>query len=181
MKLLPYNKADQKAPFNVPEGYFAQLNDRIRERILIEDQTVDSTLLNDLTQTPFTAPDGYFAHLHKGIQAKVTTEVSTVNKNKTPILRKLIHNSFLQGAVAACIILCFGFWAFLKYRDTNITHTNEISKVEYPDVDADMFDEDLLIETYLSSVSEEKNDQKDKISDDYLIENIDENLLLNEI
>lgn len=185
MKLDQYDKSDSHAPFNVPDGYFIGLKQKIHRRISQESSPLNDSFLSELNTSPFQVPEQYFSDIHERINIKKNALPVEGGIKRQSIILRLIHNPFIQGAVAACFILCVGFWGYLRYAHPTNQNTAKADTEIYigkdSDIDASMFDEDELIDTYLSSINEENKETKEKVSDDYLIENVDENLLLDEI
>ena len=109
-------------PFTVPAGYFQELSDNLKSRILVESMHVDD---NDGFKVPqgyfdelssrienrlavenirllvpsegFVLPDGYFTEL----SGRITSRIDDSSKGATPIRR--LFSSWISYAAAACI------------------------------------------------------------------------------
>lgn len=68
----------KKNIFQVPEGYFEQFEDRVRDRLDAGDSKLDQS--EHLKQRVFEVPEGYFDQLQDRIKDKIAEESSVLSK-----------------------------------------------------------------------------------------------------
>ncbi len=91
----------KQLPFQVEDGYFDGLSERISNAINAEESDLKYNL--HLKKTPFTVPDGYFGGLAETIEAKLTTiDKKEVSFYQSPLMRWV--------AVAASLALLITFY-----------------------------------------------------------------------
>lgn len=126
----------KKIPFTVPSGYFENLSDNLKGRILMESLRFEN-------EDEFMVPDGYFDQLSSSIESRISLEnIRTVAKSSgfkvpdtyfsslterinsrleepakviTPVRTML--NSWLSYAAAACITVMIGTGLYFNSAD----------------------------------------------------------------
>jgi hypothetical protein len=161
--------AGKKIPFTVPSGYFEELSDTLRSRMLTESlrfknedefkippqyfeqlssQIRSRIALEDLRQGSssggFTVPDHYFTELESRIHARTDHKTQRI----VP-LRRLI-NSWVTYASAACITMIIGLSIYMNsssYRfDKQLSKVPDEEIINYLQVYSTAGDTPLIIE-----------------------------------
>jgi len=176
-KRFPLLRATGKEnPFNVPDGYFDNMQQQISSRITIEsvsssdsngnlavpegyfdtleDQIMSSIRVGkfkDLTEDGgFTVPEGYFNSLNDSIKQKV----GLVEKPKDAKVRTLVP-SWLKYAAAACIMISAstGLYLFQKSDsiDKQLAYIPDEAIVDYLLVNSDAGDMPVIIDNINST------------------------------
>ncbi|POY38344.1 hypothetical protein C3K47_02805 [Solitalea longa] len=220
-KNLP--QPEQTSPFTVPENYFNSLNDRIWERIKMEDAGLNiegltnenpfklpetyfenlSSKIKDQLDTgdeedvhlsipglnninPFTAPTDYFDELPTTIEERVFSEIADIeleNANQTFIRR------FYRLAIAACFTALASWFGYNIYQvnqlDKQMNSTANVVKIDNQNFDLNYFDESMLVEevvnTSAGNAAVNPSAEKTRKLENYILNNVDEELLLQEL
>lgn len=168
--------AGKKNPFNVPEGYFDDMQQQITSRIAIEsasssdsngylavpedyfdtleDQIMSAIKvekLKGLTEdTGFTVPEGYFNSLHDSIKQKA----GIMEKPKEAKVRTLVP-TWLKYAAAACIMISAstGLYLFQKSDsfEKKLAYIPDEAIVDYLLVNSDSGDMPIIIDNINSN------------------------------
>lgn len=155
--------------FKVPLDYFDSLEERVMQKIALEDLPKD---------TGMTVPKGYFEQLESHIVAKTI-------KPETKKTSKLVRLSTWWKVVAAASVIGIGLWLLPEKPDVEL-NTNTMVNTEFTldyyidDVLSDMHDEGLynLIEDSELDASSFSNTINKQELEEYLMENLDFSTLL---
>lgn len=158
--------------FKVPEAYFDKLEDRIMQKVSMEQLP---------KETGMQVPSNYFEQLEARIIANTSSSVSTKHKPKVIRLKKWYY-----VAAAACIVV-LGIWI----QDNKQTDTLGFETLASNANNLDVYIEDMVINMADSSVLsliDELDDLDEKTPfgykinkkevEEYLMENLDLNTLL---
>ena len=164
-------KKDNNIPnFKVPEGYFEAFEEQLFSKISEEKLPKSSG---------FTVPQNYFENIEEGVLHVVT------NSERTTKVIPLFSKEYLGYAVAiaACLVIVFSLF-------TNKTDVQNINKLQWSAIDSYIEEGNLNLDLYdLSSIMEDsdisgievqKQDLSQSALKDYLFENIDTEILINE-
>lgn len=157
---------DKINDFNVPEGYFDTLADKIRTRVFLEE------LKEKNLDNGFTVPANYFENLESKL-SKIHHKPLLVNPKKSA---KIISLSFIKYAAAASVLLILAF-AIYMHKSTNKLQ-NQLASL--PNEDIEMYlqnnttasDMPLIIENVDDITMEVDNNIDTKELKNYLIETI---------
>lgn len=172
------NAAGKRNPFNVPEGYFEEMQQQITSRIAIESKvasnsdgkfivpdgyfdsledqimsSIKTEKLKDLAKEDgFKVPEGYFDSLHEAIKVK-----AGITEKKTEVKVRKLAPSWLTYAAAACIMIAAstGFYFFQKSEsiDTKLAYIPDEVIVDYLLINSDSGDMPVIIDN-LNSTSD---------------------------
>lgn len=165
------NAAGKRNPFNVPDGYFAEMQQQITSRI-----TVESAIPGDENRG-FSVPEGYFATLEDQIISSVKTEeirsradnegftvphdyfeslqesilqkTGITSKPAEAKVRRLAA-SWLSYAAAACIMIATGtglyFYQKSESIDAKLAYIPDEAIVDYLLINSDAGDMPVIID-----------------------------------
>lgn len=144
--------------FNVPDGYFAQLNEDI---------------IRKTSGNGFTIPVGYFETLETRILKKV---------DKPKIIRHDFAFKQLILGIAASIIIIAGFFTVKnkfysshQYSESKMNNLSDEEIINYVDVD------DIKDLHIAENTSNKVEDKTQKQEEDYLINNADEQQIIEQL
>ena len=157
---------DKMNNFNIPEGYFDTLADKIRTRVFIE-ELKEKNLGNG-----FSVPENYFENL----EAKLYKTPNKPLEVKSKKSAKIISLSFVKYAAAASVLLVLSIVIY-TYQSTNKLQSQLAS---LPNKDIEMYlqnnttasDMPLIIENVDDIIIEVDNNIDTKELKNYLIETI---------
>ncbi len=139
-----------------------------------DDELSETNHLQSLSRKePFQAPNGYFDSLTSKIQDKLNQDQNLVNstvKAKRPVF-----------IIAILLTVCISAGISFYMINSNKPHPNEIACTYDDMIESGYyseFDESALSEKYLAC--QPVNENEDKAIEDYLINNSDESLLINQ-
>lgn len=113
--------ADLKDSFQVPEGYFDQLQDSIMAGIAAE------KLRAQVSDTGYRVPENYFETLPAKIKA------AAIPSSPVVPVRKLGRPRWVQYAAAACVTLALGISVYFRIASDNSTD-NQLNNVSDQDI-----------------------------------------------
>lgn len=172
------NAAGKRNPFNVPDGYFDEMQQQITSRIAIEsvvssdlnqnlsvpegyfdtleDQIMSSIKVEKLRSLTdddgFTVPEGYFNSLEESIKQKAGIQ----EKREEAKVRSLMP-SWLKYAAAACIMIASvtGVYFYQKSNsiDAKLAYIPDEAIVDYLLINSDSGDMPVIIENLNNTTS----------------------------
>ena len=104
-------KKNHKNKFKTPEGYFDNFNERLFERLAVDETSQESTLIPK--SDGFAAPDGYFDSIYSSTIEKL--------KGKTPKVISLVgYRAVYYAAAAVALIFVLALaWNWNQSPDLN--------------------------------------------------------------
>lgn len=107
------NEHLRKLPFRVPEGYFAQLETAIDQRI--EPVEIPASAQDE---TLWQVPEGYFSKLEAEIGQKLDTELAKARPKVVPIWSQWTN---WAAAASIALIVYFGYIALFQQKQVQTT------------------------------------------------------------
>ncbi|AFD05664.1 hypothetical protein [Solitalea canadensis] len=170
-------------PFKTPDDYFNELSTRIENQLKDDDVRLSIPDLNN--KNPFTVPDEYFNNLPIAIEEQIFNDIANSEFEQA---QKIFVFRFYKLAITACL------GALLFWFGSNIYHTSlldkqmsspvNVVKIGNHNYDLNYFDESMIIDevinTKVSQNNTQKTDQNNKL-ENYILNNVDEDLLLQEL
>lgn len=167
-------------PFSVPEGYFEELPDSILFRIKgRENHKADFSSANH-----FEVPEGYFDSLSKSILVK--TAIKQKTQGKIIWLHRL---SRVAVAAVAVVAVSLVIW-ISKHKSGHSTNTAGLEQVSDEEIftylENNNVSIDLVAEVYAETVSdknksEASDNDSNALMEQYILDNADEQLILEEL
>lgn len=172
------NAAGKRNPFNVPDGYFDEMQQQITSRIAIEsvvssdlnqnlsvpdgyfdtleDQIMSSIKVEKLRSLTdddgFTVPEGYFNSLEESIKQKAGIQ----EKREEAKVRSLMP-SWLKYAAAACIMIASATGVYFYQKsdsiDAKLAYIPDEAIVDYLLINSDSGDMPVIIENLNNTTS----------------------------
>lgn len=147
----------KEGPFKVPAGYFDGLHEKIMSRTVLAGP--------EGKETVFQVPSGYFDSLPERIAARI-------GAGESPAPKTVRWGVYYQTAVAACIALLLSVLSVLQVGKVNEPENSLAILTD--------FDEELLVQEYLETMLTSADDQTGEL-EQYILNQVDENLLLQEL
>ncbi|UKJ08839.1 hypothetical protein [Solitalea lacus] len=175
---------DNKNPFITPDNYFSSLSKKIHTQLGAEEDSIDLSIPSPNNHLPFTIPEGYFDTLSTTVEEKIFSDIALnelKNANNTFIKR------FYRLTMAACFaLLCtwFGYNVYQTSRiDRQMNSSVNVVKIDNHNFDLNYFDESMLIEEVINKPKPNEVSEPEKTGklENYILNNIDEELLLQEL
>ena len=169
----------KEMPFNVPDGYFNELDEKILEIIRShpdyqtsrEELESVSPLLSSISKRPvYSVPKGYFENFKPGVEEKKDTRVVSITGRKW--LR------YAAAAIIVGVILMAGFIAFNNSRDSDRTlakfekEVKKINDVKSTDTLIDFMDAGLNEKELASNKKSIKTDDVQQLLKDISIDEL---------
>lgn len=181
MKSSNLNRINRKTPFTTPDDYFKSLEVKILQRVGTVEEKGENVLSPTLKKEIFTIPEDYFEQMQREIQEK-TYQSGNKNRGSRPFFRRLLSRTYLVGDIAACLVLLIAVFGIIKFNTQGIVPVDSHLTVDgYSELPLYILDEELLIDTYMSLEEESELEGPEEEIENYLLNNVNETLLLNEI
>ncbi|SMO64994.1 hypothetical protein [Solitalea koreensis] len=172
-------------PFKVPDGYFKSFEERVQNKLLGNDEERELAITGLSKDLPFTVPGEYFDQLGYRIEEKLGPELA---KSEFKIATKLFIRRFYKVAAAAIVV---GFISWLSIQEYNgqqfentKTKSNTVVQIGNKNFDVSYFEEEMLVDELLKktvSINGAQDKLKANSLENYIINNVDEDLLLQEL
>ncbi len=200
IELTPYEKLVELKKINsfiTPESYFETSASQIENRIEWAEELNLYPALNTIERSNgFAVPQGYFETFSHTVREKIFAE-----KNKTGIFDNVIHIVFSKRtayALAAMLVLSLGLYIYNAKEVVVSNDCNTLACLDRKDILKDnqllpMDDESLMEMVNVENLSKNLNESLDKDAkgkdtetssaekEDYVIENVDVNDIVDEI
>jgi hypothetical protein len=202
VELAPYEKliaVKKENSFITPELYFETARVATVNKIEVADELKEFVTLSNLEkQNAFAVPNAYFENLSHEIREKIFAE-----KNKTGVFDNVLHIVFSKKtvyALAATLVLSLGLYFYNSTEKVVTTDCGTLACLDRKDILKDNqllpLDEESLMEMVnVESLSKnldksletatgkdaEKSSADKKEKEDYVIENVDVNDIVDEI
>jgi hypothetical protein len=171
----------KEMPFNVPDGYFNELDEKILEIIRShpdyqtsrEELESVSPLLSSISKRPvYSVPKGYFENFKPGVEEKKDTKVVSITSRKWP--------RYAAAAIIVGVILMAGFIAFNNDDRGSVDRTlakfekevKKINDVKSTDTLIDFMDAGLNEKELASSRRSIKTDDVQQLLKDVSIDEL---------
>lgn len=174
---VPENTWPKDNPFDVPNGYFTELPERIMFRVQQQEPETSETLNQLRNKDTFNIPDGYFNSLHEAILSKTIT---TQPKGKTITLFRYVRYA------AAITVVGLGIVFMLNKENNNEIRWDQIGDEEITAYLENNLSFELVAQAYIESTPEtDKPEQTHAVDssegiEQFLLENTDANDLMEE-
>lgn len=172
-------------PFKVPMEYFDSFEERIKNKLIESEEDPQLNIEGISKEMPFTVPNTYFEHLGFRIDEKISPERA---RTEFKLATQLFFRRFYKAGVAACLGGIIAIFCMNYYKDHQSSKTamqaNAFVKIDNKNFDVNYFEEDMLVDELLTksvSVKHSKDSLKVKSLENYIINNVDEDLLLQEL
>ena len=173
----PDNMWPKDNPFDVSNGYFTELPERIMLRVHQREPETSETLNQLRNKDTFNIPDRYFNSLHEAILSKTIT---TQPKGKTITLFRYVRYAAAVAAISFGMVLLLN-----KEQHTNISW-EQVDDEEITAYLENNLSLELVAQAYMESSIETAKQQRVNATDSsegleqYLLENTDANDLMEE-
>ncbi len=184
--------------FAIPELYFETSAKVIENKIeLAEELKAYPTLYSIEKQNAFTAPKNYFEGLSHDVRENIFSsqkEESGYRKILLPIAIGMVFNKKTAYAIAATVVLSLGLYFFNSGEDTVTENCNGLACLDKNEIlkgnqllnlddDAlmEMVNAEKLSKNLNDNLKETKKETAKQTKEDYALENIDANDIVDEI
>ncbi|MCO4294002.1 hypothetical protein NF867_14140 [Solitalea sp. MAHUQ-68] len=185
---LNIERVTNKHPFKLPDNYFNSLSDRIQNRLKSEESEDSEFSIPGLTKkNPFTTPDNYFEELSSIIEEQVFSDIADIELKNA---HQTFINRFYRMAIAACFTALAGWFGYTVYQtsklDKQINSTANVVKIDNQNFDLNYFDESMVVDEVMNAKSintnyKQQDPEKTGKLENYILNNVDEELLLQEL
>lgn len=174
-----------KNPFKTPDDYFNILSAKIENQLKEDDDDIRLSVPGLGNKNPFTVPEEYFSKLPNAIEEQIFNDIADAEFEQA---QKTFVFRFYKLALTACL------GGLLFWFGSNVYHTSQLDKqmsspanvvkIDNRNYDLNYFDESMIIDevinTQVSQNKTQKPDQNTKL-ENYILNNVDEDLLLQEL